>query len=166
MLKQYLREHDSVHYPRRGLVKRSGNYFELLGNSVVDNRQTVIDCIPKNRRAFAEQDCVLEHNLNESGWPQNDISALMKATSAAEVDAILMRLNTMKDSGSIPDDVSNEDAIRDYIVPRYVGTSSELLRYMVNKYQTNISSSDLQDVDKIDVQPTSVASDSGTSVSE
>lgn len=70
-----------------------------------------------------------EFNKNDAGWLRNDISQLARATSQSQYDAIMRRLVELKHSGSIPDDVSKEDAIA-MIKPRWAQSPNELEEFM------------------------------------
>lgn len=150
MNKNYLLSKKLWNFDKADLIKRSGDYFNHLKESAVDNRSIIIECVPVKRRAFASQDSILPFNLNAAGWPMNDISALLHAQTDDEVAKIMSRLVDLRSNGSIPENVSDKDAIRDYIVPRYVGTSSELLTYMEGKFTTTISSDDIQVLDNVE----------------
>lgn len=66
-----------------------------------------------------------DFNLNDAGWVRNDISALARAQSKAEFDAIMARLQVQPDKPGIGDDVSLEDAFKQ-IRPRWCQSPNEL----------------------------------------
>ena len=66
-----------------------------------------------------------DFNLNDAGWIRNDISALARAQSKAEFDAIMSRLQVQPDKPGIGDDVSLEDAFKQ-IRPRWCQSPNEL----------------------------------------
>ena len=66
-----------------------------------------------------------DFNLNDAGWVRNDISQLARAQSKAEFDMIMARLQVLKESKSIPDDISIDEAIAS-IRPRWCQSPNEL----------------------------------------
>ena len=53
-----------------------------------------------------------DFNINEAGWIRNDISQLARAQSLSEFNMIMNKLSIQKESGSLPEDMSIEDAIK------------------------------------------------------
>lgn len=154
MNKQYLLKRGLWCVDKSHLVSRSGDYFNRLGDDVQTNVNMLISSVPKERRCFASQDAVQTFQLGDSGWPMSDITLLLKAQTDDQINNVLNRLVDLKSGNNIPDGTSDSDIIRDYIVPRYVGTSSEYLTYLTNKYETSVTSADLQVLDgsKVDIQ--------------
>ena len=66
-----------------------------------------------------------DFNLNDAGWIRNDICQLARAQSKAEFDLIMSRLQVLKDSKSLPDDITIDEAIRS-IRPRWCQSPNEL----------------------------------------
>lgn len=70
-----------------------------------------------------------DFNINDFGWPQNDLSALVAATSMKQAEAILRRLvDVGNDSKNLPDGITIRDAY-DLIRPRYAQSESEVLAF-------------------------------------
>lgn len=132
---------------RKNLVKRSGNYFEKLTSSPVDNQYTLVESVPESRRFAVDQTPVQDFQINEFGWPSSDISMLLKAQSEELTNSILSRLVDLKAKTHIPPGISDKDIIKYHIPSRYLGTSSELLTHLESKIGQQISSEDVQDVD-------------------
>lgn len=67
-----------------------------------------------------------EFNLNDAGWPRNDIAQLARAQSKSEFDAIMSRL-AVRDSGksNFPDGMT-DDQIYDTVRSRYAQSPLEL----------------------------------------
>lgn len=70
-----------------------------------------------------------DFNLNDAGYIRNSISALSRATSQSQYDAIMRRLVELKNEGNIKPDTKVEDAISQ-IIPRYCQSPNELERFM------------------------------------
>ena len=157
MNSSYLKSRNLWCVDKSALVRRSGDYSNRLGDDVRTNVNAFIQSVPKERRAFASQDCVQSFALNDSGWPMSDVTLLLKAQNDDQISTVLNRLVELKRSNNIPEGTSDQQIIQDYIVPRYVGTSSEYLTYLTGKYETSITSDDMsivQDVDlKVDPSP-------------
>lgn len=132
---------------RNNLVKRSGNYFEQLTSSAVDNQYTLVESVPESRRFVVDQTPVQDFQINEFGWPSSDISMLLKAQSEELTNSILSRLVDLKAKTNIPPGTSDKDIIKYHIPSRYFGTSSELLTHLESKIGQQISSEDVQAVD-------------------
>lgn len=115
---------------------------------------------------------VKEFNLNDAGWPRNDISQLARAQSQSEYDSILRRLVELKNTQTLPSDMKVKDAIN-LIKPRYVQSPNEINDFVNSLGSDTIASLELvygkkqHDLGKDvkDVEPTSTPS-TGTSVSE
>lgn len=89
------------------------------------------DCTDKRilrRVALVDQYDGREFNINEAGFPRNDISSLARAQSKSEFDAILARLNVTDSSQSLPKDLSDKDALR-LIKSKYTQSPNELEQY-------------------------------------
>lgn len=70
-----------------------------------------------------------DFNINDFGWTQNDLSALVAATSMKQAEAILRRLvDVGNDSKNLPDGISIRDAF-DLIRPRYAQSEAEVLAF-------------------------------------
>lgn len=165
MNSSYLKSRNLWRVDVTSLVRRSGDYFNRLGDDVQTNVNEFIQSIPKTRRAFASQDCVQSFALNDCGWPMSDVTLLLKAQNDDQISTVLNRLVELKRSSNIPEGTSDQQIIQDYIVPRYVGTSSEYLTYLTGKYETSISSDDMRIVQDSDVGLNPVSSD-GPSAAE
>lgn len=163
MNSSYLKSRNLWRVDVSALVLRSGDYFNRLGDDIQTNVNEFIQSVPKSRRAFASQDSVQSFALNDCGWPMSDVTLLLKVQSDDQISSVLNRLVELKQSNNIPEGTSDQQIIMDYIVPRYVGTSSEYLTYLTGKYETSITSDDmriLQDPDaNLDPEP----SDGGSS---
>lgn len=159
MHSSYLKSRNLWRVDVSSLVRRSGDYFNRLGNDVQTNVNEFIQSVPKERRAFASQDCVQSFVLNDSGWPMSDVTLLLKAQNDDQISMVLNRLVELKRSSNIPEGTSDHQIIQDYIVPRYVGTSSEYLTYLTGKYETSITSDDMRIMDDSDAGLGSVSSD-------
>lgn len=116
---------------------------------------------------------VKEFNLNDAGWPRNDISQLARAQSQSEYDSILRRLVELKNTQTLPSDMKVKDAIN-LIKPRYVQSPNEINDFVNSLGSDTIASLELvygkkqQDIGK-DVKvdnPTSSVSSPDSSVSE
>lgn len=70
-----------------------------------------------------------DFNLNDCGWPRNDISQLARATSQSQYDSIAKRLVEMASEGNIKPGTSMEDAIS-MIKPRYAQSPNEIENYL------------------------------------
>lgn len=163
MNSNYLKSRNMWCVDKSALVRRSGDYFNRLGDDVQTNVNEFIQSVPKERRAFASQDCVQSFALNDCGWPMSDVTLLLKSQNDDQISLVLNRLVELKRSNNIPKGTSDQQIIQDYIVPRYVGTSSEYLTYLTGKYETSISSDDMRIVQDVDVKVQSTPSDGGTS---
>lgn len=83
------------------------------------------DSVPIN------QDPSKEFNIDPStGRPMQQITALLRAQKASEQMAILDGLEEFK-SNYLPDDMSNEDAIR-FMMPRYCQLPSQVAEFAAN----------------------------------
>lgn len=80
------------------------------------------------RIAFVDQYDGQDFNINEAGYPRNDISSLARAQSKSEFDAILARLNVTNDSQSLPKELSDKDALR-LIKSKYTQSPNELEQF-------------------------------------
>lgn len=80
------------------------------------------------RLAFVDQYDGQEFNINEAGYPRNDISSLARAQSKSEFDAILSRLTVTSDSKSLPKDLSDKDALK-LLRSKYTQSPNELMLY-------------------------------------
>lgn len=129
---------------RKSLVERSGNYFERLVGSPVDNQYVLVECVPESRRIQVDQTCVQDFQINEYGWPSSDISMLLKVQTDEQVSSVLNRLVDLKSKTQIPEGTSDMDIIKYHIPSRYLGTSSELLGYIESKIDVPLSSADVQ----------------------
>lgn len=70
-----------------------------------------------------------DFNKNEAGWIRNDIAALARAQSQAEIELLLKRLGEVRTSDSnIPKDVPLKDAYN-LIRPRYAQTENEFVEF-------------------------------------
>lgn len=116
---------------------------------------------------------VKEFNLNDAGWPRNDISQLARAQSQSEYDSILRRLVELKNTQTLPSDMKVKDAIN-LIKPRYVQSPNEINDFVNSLGSDTIASLELvygkkqQDIGK-DVKednPSSSFSSTDSSVSE
>lgn len=65
---------------------------------------------------FVDQSPSQEFNINEFGWPRNDISAFELASSESEAELILQRLQEQCDSGLY--DGLSEKEMFDLVCPR------------------------------------------------
>lgn len=156
MNREYLDSH--CYYGRKDyradLVKRSGNYFEKLVSSPVDNQFILVESIPEKRRFAVDQTCVQDFQINEYGWPSSDITMLLKVQNDEQVNSILNRLVDLRSKSDLPEGISDKDIIKYHIPSRYLGTSSELLGLIESKIDLKLSSEDIQAVsqssDRID----------------
>lgn len=70
-----------------------------------------------------------DFNLNEAGWIRNDISQLARAQSLQEYNLIMSRLQVLKDSKSLPEDMTVEDAFKT-IRPRFCQSPNEIEQWI------------------------------------
>lgn len=96
-----------------------------------------------------------EFNLNDAGWPRNDISQLARAQSKSEYDSIMARL-AVRDSGksNIVAGMTDEQ-IYDSVRPRYAQSPLELAMfaeysngsvsdYLISQYGKKVSTDDVK----------------------
>lgn len=69
-----------------------------------------------------------DFNKNDAGWIRNDLAQLARATSQSQYDSIMRRLVELHASGSIPEGVSNEDALK-LLRPHFAQTPDELVTF-------------------------------------
>lgn len=70
-----------------------------------------------------------DFNLNEAGWVRNDISQLARAQSLQEYNLIMSRLQILKDSNSLPEDMTVEQAFKT-IKPRFCQSPNEIEQWI------------------------------------
>lgn len=92
---------------------------------------TDLDCNQDVRyRIVIDQRAGQKPLLNYAGWPANEITLLMKLSSddplAHQIESGLLELPSSKVDNSI---LSNEEILKG-VVPKYVGTLGEYLRYL------------------------------------
>lgn len=80
------------------------------------------------RLAFVDQYDGQDFNINEAGYPRNDISSLARAQSKSEFDAVMARLNVTSDSQSLPKELSDKDALK-LLRSKYTQSPNELMMY-------------------------------------
>lgn len=108
-------------------------------------------------------------NLNDAGWPRNDISQLARAQSQSEYDSILRRLVELKNTQTLPSDMKVKDAIN-LIKPRYVQSPNEIDDFLNSLGSDTIASLELaygkkrDDIGKVVKENESVSSSEKTSV--
>lgn len=85
---------------------------------------------------------VKEFNLNDAGWPRNDISQLARAQSQSEYDSILRRLVELKNTQTLPSNMKVKDAIN-LIKPRYVQSPNEINDFVNSLGSDTIASLEL-----------------------
>lgn len=111
--------------------------YSILDYNDVELFDTTEDCI-----VFIDQQPAMEFNRNEFGWPRNDISAFELASSDAEAELILSRLQEQKDSGLYKD--MSEREMFDAVCPRRAMSDPVLYERFQMKL-ANIESQRLED---------------------
>lgn len=69
-----------------------------------------------------------DFNINDFGYPRNDISALARAQSQQEYDMLMKKLQVLKSKGDVPADMKPQDAIS-RVRSRYLQSPNELLSF-------------------------------------
>ena len=70
-----------------------------------------------------------DFNINEAGHIRNDISALARATSQSQYDALMKRLVELRNTGGIDEKTSIDDALS-MIKPRYAQSPNEIEQFI------------------------------------
>ena len=70
-----------------------------------------------------------DFNLNDAGWVRNDISQLARAQSLQEYNLIMARLQVLKASNSLPEDMTVEQAFKT-IRPRFCQSPNEIEQWI------------------------------------
>lgn len=89
-----------------------------------------------------------EFNINDFGYPRNDISALARAQSQQEYDMLMKKLQVSKSNGDIPADMKPADAIS-RVRSRYLQSPNELLSFA--EYLANGDMNKLDDAYRVAV---------------
>lgn len=147
-----------------GLVKNNDFQYGVDSKEVVhtESKQFI-----KDVGIVIDQFDAQSFNLNEAGWPRNDIAQMARAQSKAEFDAIMQRL-AVRDSqpSNIPKGMTDAE-IYDFCRPRYSQSPLELeqfiefsngsvTKYLEERYSKNNTDSVKLDPVTSDSAPASV----------
>lgn len=125
--------------PLKSFIKRNGTYMFELTNDTMTNLSKILEYVPEEFRALPDQTPAMDFNRGDSGWPQDDITALLKAQSDIELERISQRLVERKATTSNKD-LSDEQILAD-IIPRYVNDNASLLKYIYDHHEVSVPES-------------------------
>lgn len=96
-----------------------------------DNDGKIVSDVDDTHAVYINQFYAEKFNLNEAGWPRNDISAFEHAESESEAASILARLEEQKETNDVFKDLSDDEKF-ELCVPRRATTDAVLYaRYML-----------------------------------
>lgn len=95
-----------------------------------------------------------EFNCNRAGWTSNDLSLLERASTLAESERILARLQSIRANNPSNAGKSDADLIRE-IKPAWVQTPSEIDKFM--RYQASYIESKIGSPSDVDVHVSSLS---------